>query len=63
MVDPSRAGFVQEDGPLIGQSKYMQIGAHKNARYVEGPAGRGSTKMGLVINCKPLNRILKFKFF
>jgi len=45
--------FVPEDGPeLSAHNKYLAIGIHKSVRYVEGPAGRNSKKVGLVVESK-----------
>ncbi|CAK5090943.1 unnamed protein product [Meloidogyne enterolobii] len=48
LITPDMYDFVPEDGPeLSAHNKYLAIGIHKSVRYVEGPTGRNSKKVGL----------------
>lgn len=60
LMHPEDYGFVKEDGPVLSeQNKYLAIGVHKSIHYVEGPAGRNSKKVGLIIESK---KVFKKKF-
>uniref|UniRef100_A0A1I8BDY6 Piwi domain-containing protein n=1 Tax=Meloidogyne hapla TaxID=6305 RepID=A0A1I8BDY6_MELHA len=53
LINPGNYNFIPEDGPLLSeQNKYLAIGIHKSVRYVEGPAGRNSKKVGLIVESK-----------
>ncbi|CAK5111404.1 unnamed protein product [Meloidogyne enterolobii] len=53
LITPDMYDFVPEDGPeLSAHNKYLAIGIHKSVRYVEGPTGRNSKKVGLVVESK-----------
>ena len=54
LAKPEDHGFVLEDWPALSEcknNKYLAIGAHKSARYVEGPRGPGTKNIGLIIDC------------
>jgi hypothetical protein len=59
LIDPSRYNFVPTDGPVLSElNKYLGIGIHKGIHYVEGPQGRESKKVGLVVESKKVREIL-----
>lgn len=51
-MDPMAHGFQQNDTPLLSDHVYLAVGAHKSARPVEGPRGRGGLNVALVVESK-----------
>jgi hypothetical protein len=56
LIHPENYGFVPKDGPPLSEkNKYLAIGVHKSIRYVEGPDGRDSKKVGLIVESKKVS--------
>jgi hypothetical protein len=52
LMNPGRYGFTDRDTPHLGHGKYLAIGCQKSIRYIEGPKGPGSKRVGVVIDTK-----------
>uniref|UniRef100_A0A914QEE4 Uncharacterized protein n=1 Tax=Panagrolaimus davidi TaxID=227884 RepID=A0A914QEE4_9BILA len=52
LMNPGNHGFTPRDTPDLGHGKFLAIGCQKSIRYIEGPRGPGSKRVGVVIDTK-----------
>lgn len=50
LLDPTQFGFQESDTPLIGEGKYVGIGASKGVRLIEGPDGQNAANITAFID-------------
>lgn len=51
LMYPNQFGFGDRDIPVLGEGKYVAVGASKGVRVIEGPRGcKGGVNASLVID-------------
>ena len=64
LLNPGKFNFRETDVPTLTEcNKYIAAGIHKSIRYVEGPAGRGQKKVGMIVESKKVCDQLYFFYY